>query len=278
MGEPIEEVEFFIEKDYPLVFAHRGYSIRYPENTIIAFEKALEAGADVLEMDLWYTADNVVVVHHDPTINRTTDGIGNVTDMTFEELKKYDAGHYFTPDGGESFPFREMGIRIPSLQEVIDTFPEAYLNLEMKAGDRKMGRLLAEIVQENDLKDRVLVASFHNRPLQEFRSILPDVQTSASQREVRRFYIASFLRLGFLTSRNYEAFQVPVRHGNIRLDRRRFINRAHRAGVRVIYWTINDRRQMIELFQKNACGIVTDDLFKAVQTAREFNQKVREND
>ncbi len=272
MGQPIEEVDFFIEKDYPLVFAHRGYSIRYPENTIIAFEKALEAGADVLEMDLWYTADDKVVVLHDSTIDRTTDGTGGVKEKTLDELQEYDAGYTFTLDDGETYPFRGEGIRIPSLEEVIEEFPDAYLNLEMKARDEKMGRLLAEVIEEHGIEDRVLVASFHNRPLREFRERVPEAQTSASRSQVRNFYIFSHLRLGYLLAYPYQAFQIPLRHGNIRLDTESFIKKVQTAGVRVIYWTINEREKMIELFKKNACGIVTDDVSTAVEVVREIKE------
>ncbi len=272
--KPIEEVDFFIETERPMIFAHRGYSMHYPENTILAFKKALEAGADALEMDLWYTSDGTVVVHHDPTVKRTTDGEGYVQNMTFDELREFDAGYSFTTDGGQTFPFRNTGVHIPSLEEVFKEFPDAYFNLEMKARDEKMGRLLAEIIEKHDMGDRVLAASFFCEPLQEFRRLLPDVQTSASRREVRGFYITSVLRLSFMFPHQYEAFQIPLRYGNVQLDRNSFIRSAHRSGLRVFYWTINDRDQMIGLFQKNACGIVTDDVSTAVQVIRDIENGV----
>jgi glycerophosphoryl diester phosphodiesterase len=110
--------------DQLLNIAHRGGGRLRPEATLPAFENALSVGADVLEFDLHASSDGVVVVIHDETVDRTTDGTGAVQAMTFAELRMLDAGYEFTPDGGQTFPYRGMGIQIPTLVEVLAGFPD----------------------------------------------------------------------------------------------------------------------------------------------------------
>ncbi|HDH09983.1 MAG TPA: glycerophosphodiester phosphodiesterase, partial [Chloroflexi bacterium] len=101
----------YLTSDRPLVMAHRGAGLA-PENTLVAFQKALDLGADVLELDVHATKDGEIVVIHDETVDRTTDGRGAVKDFTLEELKRLDAGYHFTPDGGVTYPYRGRGITI----------------------------------------------------------------------------------------------------------------------------------------------------------------------
>lgn len=112
-------------RDWPVNFAHRGASGLAPENTLEAFRIGVEAGARGLELDAHMTLDGEVVVLHDPTVDRTTDGSGAVAEMPLADLRRLDAGYRFSPDGGSSYPYRGRGLRIPTLAEVYDEFPGA---------------------------------------------------------------------------------------------------------------------------------------------------------
>src|SRR5919107_2807685 len=120
--------------EWPVNLAHRGASALAPENTIEAFRLAVGAGAGGLELDVHMTRDGQIVVIHDPTVDRTTNGSGAVSEMTFDELRRLDAGHTFSPDGGPTRPYRGRGIRVPTLEEVLEGFPDVAVNIDLKDG------------------------------------------------------------------------------------------------------------------------------------------------
>ena len=113
----------FFESEGPLVVAHRGGSALWPENTLRAFQAATTLGVDVLEMDLHSTADDVLVVCHDASLDRTTNGTGAIREQTHSKVRALDAGYHWTNDGGASYPFRGKGFRVPTLEEVFQRFP-----------------------------------------------------------------------------------------------------------------------------------------------------------
>ena len=125
----------FLAGGNPLVMAHRGGQGLWPPNTLFAFERAVEMGADILEMDIHASADGVLIVHHDDTVDRTTNGSGAIRDHTLTELKELDAGYHWSADGGETYPFRGKGMRIPTLEEVLEAFPKTRLNIDIKPDD-----------------------------------------------------------------------------------------------------------------------------------------------
>ena len=114
------------------MIAHQGGDGLWPGNTLYAFEQAAALGVDVLEMDLHITKDGVLVINHDETVDRTTDGTGTIEDMTLAELKALDAGYDWSKDGGQTFPYRGMGLTIPTLEEIFQTFPEYHMTIEIK--------------------------------------------------------------------------------------------------------------------------------------------------
>src|SRR3712207_1049608 len=122
-----------IRGDWPVNLAHRGASALAPENTIEAFRLAVETGAGGLELDVHMTRDGHIVVIHDATVDRTTNGSGAVSEMTLHDLRGFDAGYHFSPDGGPSRPYRGRSVRVPTLGEVLEEFPEVAVNIEIKA-------------------------------------------------------------------------------------------------------------------------------------------------
>ena len=162
-----------------LKIAHRGYSARYPENTLIAFAKAVEAGADMIELDVHCSKDGHLVVIHDGRIDRTSDGTGRVADKTLAELRQYNYAN-----GRASFGF----VKIPTLAEVIDQVGNRVpLNIEIKSDPpRRLETVegLAELLELKDFKERAIVSSFDHRALAEMKRLAADIKTGMLTDEV----------------------------------------------------------------------------------------------
>lgn len=244
---------------WPANCAHRGASARAPENTLEAFRLAVEAAASGLELDVHLTRDGEVVVIHDPTVDRTTDGSGAVAGMTLDEVRRLDTGYSFSPDGGQTFPYRGRGVRIPTLAEVYEEFPDTCVNADIKEAQPGAEEAVLSVIQDAAAEGRTLVASTDHAVLRRFRKVSGGlISTGASRREIAAFYASSRLHLEALVSPAYEALQVPVEHRGIKLVTPRFVRAAHSRGVRVDVWTINDAAEMRRLLDLGVDVIMTD--------------------
>lgn len=255
--KPIESHPFFIP-DNVRVMAHRGGRKLWPENTVTAFGGAVALGVDVLEMDVHGTKDGAIVVLHDDTVDRTTDGEGFVRNFLVSEIKALDAGYRWSPDNGITYPYRDQGILMPTLEEVLKAFPKSYYNIEIKQSQPPIVTKVCEMLRDHDATERVLVASFNPDTIQAFREACPEVATAASEDEVRILFFLSLLHLEGIYSPKAEALQVPEYFGRIHLVTRRFVNAAHRCGMEVHVWTVNDLDDMRRLLDLNVDGIITD--------------------
>jgi glycerophosphoryl diester phosphodiesterase len=245
----------------PLVIAHQGGDGLWPGNTLYAFEKALETGADVLEMDAHITKDGHIVLIHDETVDRTTDGEGSVDDMTLEELKHLDAGYDWSGDDGQTHPYRGQGIRIPALAEVFERFPQMRYAIEIKRSGIPMEQPLCDLIRLYNMQEKVLIASFHDASMQTFRTTCPEVATSASRGEVTKFVILGKIFLSGLVAPGYQSIQPPYdpeESYNIPIMTRRFIREAHAKNIRVEPWTVNDPDLMRQYIGWGVDGIITD--------------------
>jgi glycerophosphoryl diester phosphodiesterase len=247
-----------LEDDWPVNFAHRGASARAPENTLEAFRLAVEAGASGLELDVHVTRDGEVVVIHDPTVDRTTDGSGAVSAMTLEEMRRLDAGYDFSPDGGRTFPYRGRGLTVPTLAEVYAEFPDARVNADIKEAPGAEEAVL-RVMRGAGAEGRTLIASTDHPVIRRFRRVSEGrVATAASRREIAAFYFLSRLRLEALVRPQYAALQVPVEHHGITIVTPRFVAAAHSRGVRVDVWTINEVAEMRRLLDLGVDMLMTD--------------------
>lgn len=242
----------------PLVMAHQGGADLAPSNTMAAFRNAAQMGVDVLELDVHTTKDGVVVVIHDATVDRTTNGVGSVHDLTLSELQKLDAGYRFSPDNGQTFPFRGQGVAIPTLQEVLSVFPALRINIEIKQANPPMEQAVAELIQQASAQNRVLVVASNQDVIERFRALMPDVATGASESEVRGFFYAQTLRVSAFYRPTADALQVPENFGNIQVLSPHFVQAAHACEVAVHAWTINDPEAMRRLLAMGVDGIITD--------------------
>jgi glycerophosphoryl diester phosphodiesterase len=245
----------FFESQRPLVFAHRGGCALGPENTLAAFDLGLQAGADGLELDVHLSADGVPVVHHDDLLDRTTSDSGPLAACTAAELARVDAGCRFTL--GDDFPFRNQGVGIPSLREVLRRYPEVPIVIELKTVAPELGEAVAREVRLADAVDRACVAGFGDRSVAAARQALPEMASSASRAEVRLAVIRGFARLPVRRAR-YGGYQVPERNGRVRIVSPRFIRSAHNAGFKVHVWTVDEEPDMRRLLEWGVDGLISD--------------------
>jgi glycerophosphoryl diester phosphodiesterase len=249
----------FLDADRPIAFAHRGGAALWPENTLAAFRGALGLGLRWLETDGHMTRDGVIVLCHDAGLERTTDGAGLVRDHTLAELRELDAGWRFSTDGGRSFPWRGKGLTIPTLEDVLALGDDVRVNLEIKQRAPSMARPLWDLVRRLGAEDRILVAAEQDPLVRELRAVSGGrVATSAGRREVTAFWLAVRTGLDRLLPIHYDALQVPVRSGRLRIVDERFIAAAHRRGIQVHVWTIDEPSEMRALVALGVDGIMTD--------------------
>ena len=244
----------------PVNIAHRGGRDVGPENTLAGFQEALRVGADVLELEVHLTADRHLVVIHDDTVDRTTDGTGLVREMTLQEVKGLDAGYRFTRDGGKTYPYRGQGVGVPALGEVYEEFPGVPVNIEIKEAQPDIERALLQVIEEAEAADRTLVVSGNSGIIRRFREASGGrVATGSSATEIAVFELLRRLRLSRFLGPSYQALQVPEGYRNIlRLVTPSFVRAAHQLGVRVDVWTVNTEPDMRRVLGHGVDGIMTD--------------------
>jgi glycerophosphoryl diester phosphodiesterase len=239
----------------PLLMAHRGGSLLAPENTLLAFRRAVEWWqADVLEMDVQATREGEPVVIHDETVNRTTDGRGAVASLSLEQVLGLDAGYRFTLDGGRTHPFRDRGVRIPTFREVVHALPATRINVEIKDG-RAQERMW-EIVHEARAAHRVLIAAGRRRNRSRFGTYAGP--TSAAAEELYSFYALHRARLARLFRPAVDALQMPEEYHGRPILTPRFLEEAHAHNLAVHVWTVDQEADMRRLLRLGVDGIITD--------------------
>ena len=250
------------------VIAHRGYSGRYPENTMLAFEKAAELPIDAIELDIHTTRDGRIVVIHDPTLDRTTDRTGRVLDFTYEELRKADAGYRFDPDGRKEYPFRGQGLEVPLLEDLFKRFPRMRFVIEIKQTLPALEEPLYRLIRKYRLSERVIVASEHTDPLARFRSMNPLVATNFSREEAKSFYRMFRLHLASFSKPEGDALQIPESYNGRSVITPEFVANVKRKGLTLHIWTVNDPADMRRLIDTGVDGIISDFPDRLLQVAR----------
>jgi glycerophosphoryl diester phosphodiesterase len=233
----------FFAPSRPRIFAHRGLAIDAPENTLLAFERALQVDAGYLELDVHASSDGAAVVSHDPNLQRLAGTADTIASLTLAELQTIDLGQ------GQTFS---------TLGEVFTAFPDARFNIDIKA--KAAVPAVVAAVRDTGAVDRVLISSFSGRRRRAAIRQLPGVATSASSTLIVFAVLWAKLRIRpllRLTLSGVHAVQIPVESG-IQLATRPMIDEFHRAGVEVHIWTINDRATMERLLELGVDGLVTD--------------------
>jgi len=277
LSAPPIESRPFLAGPSPLVFAHRGASAAAPENTLEAFALALEMGADILELDVHATSDGVVVVIHDETVDRTSNGSGRVAALTLADLRSFDFGYDFSPDGGSTFPYRARDVRIPTLDEVFERFPRARVNVEIKQTVPDILDRVWAVVRQRAAEDRVLI-TVPSEAISRW-SLLSGGRTAlAVDGDAARRFVGSVVAKADPPYRpEADVLQLPLQwkvgFTTIRLDTSEIISRAHAAGLRVDYWTIDDEPTMRRLIGLGADAITTNRPDLAVKVLQDLGRR-----
>lgn len=241
----------------PIAFAHRGGAKRWPENTLLAFRNAADLGYTHIETDIHETSDGHIVCFHDPTLERTTNGHGNLRDYTLAELRQLDAGHNFVEDG--AYPFRGADARIPTLEEALELGPQLHYNLEIKPNDPTLPRRVWEFIEHHGIHDRVLVASEHDEMTEGFRKHSRGrVATSPGRKGALEFWGRVLLGAWKHAMFSFDALQIPHTVRGMNVITPRFVEAAHHHGIQVHVWTIDDPSEMDELLGVGVDAIMTD--------------------
>lgn len=251
----------FFSGPRPRLFGHRGAAGMAPENTLISFERALHDGATAIELDVQESRDGTIVVLHDDTLERTTDGVGPVRGKTFAQLIELDAGFRYTPDG-RSYPYRSRSIRIPALEEYLSRFPQAKTIVEIKKLEPESLERLVDLIESVDAIHRVLLASESDVIMEHLRHLISDrglpVPTGCSYKEIFGFFQRLWGAAPVFPKTLGHALQIPCAYEGKTLITQETVAAAHDLGMEVHAWTINDPDQMEQLFSWGVDGIVTD--------------------
>ena len=247
---------------------HRGARGLAPENTIASFQRGVAEGVDAIELDVCLSLDDEVVVIHDSTVDRTTDwreqnkAPGEVSNLRYAELKELDAGYRFSMDEGATFPFRGRGAAVPRLIDVLECFPEHLFTVELKQA-RQIQYIPRVVEAVRPFADRVVLASFSQTILNTARKLAPELPTSFSAREMRYFYLLTRGGLGRIFRAPGVVIQAPLysdyeRNRGRRVVDGRFLRAAHRRGLPVSAWVVNELEEMRRLIDEGVDGITTD--------------------
>lgn len=237
-----------------LVIGHRGNRAHSPEDTLESMHEAVALGVDALEFDLHVTRDDVAVVHHDATLERTTSGQGALASRALAELAEVDAGYRFTTDGGRSFPWRGRGVRIPTLDAVLESFPALPMILEIKTPAAT--ETVRCTVMRHNAAHRVIVAGFDARSVDPL--IGSPMALGASTRDLLRL-LPNALFGGQGAPAAFRAACIPPSHNGVPVPIAAYARLMRRRGGVTHVWTVNDPRTAMRYWQLGVQGIITDD-------------------
>ncbi len=262
---------FFAGLAPTLHISHRGGAALAPENTMAAFSRAArEHRTDMLETDVQMTRDGALVVCHDPTVERCTNGSGEISSMTLDQVQSLDAGYSFSRDGGRTFPFRGRGIRVPSLAEALRAFPTIRWNIELKASSPGIEDAFAKLVRHENIANRVCCGSEDDVLGARIVAALP---------EACHFYPGNALAEFVLAVRNarppplderYAVLDMPLEYLGVRLIDPALLEAARIHAKWINVWTVDAESEMRRLVAEGVGGIMTDrpDLLRRILDER----------
>lgn len=247
-------------RGWPIAFIHRGGGAVVPEDTVVGFKEGLKYGDAVIECDVHSSLDGELVVMHDDTVDRTTDGEGPIRELSYAEIRQFDAGYRFTSDNGTTFPWRGRGVTVPTLDEIFAEFPHQPVNVEIKTGNRPdIEHRIASAIEAAGAQSRTLVVSKSRATIQRFRQVSNHrIATASSRPELLAYWLLSLLHLTKLIDPAYQALQPPEKYKGIPIVTPGFVRAAHDQNLRVDVWTIEDEADMRRLLSFGVDGIMTD--------------------
>lgn len=303
----VENNPFIVGKgELPMIAAHRGGSINNPENTLLAFREAVTTiGVDIIESDLYLTADGYLVYNHDSYIDETCNVNGDISldevkvlcedeskrhyieDMTLAELKQYNFGYYFEDKDGNRIykdveDIEAAGLQIATVDQLFDMFyesnPDLLFIVEIKNGGdkgREACRILADALEAYpEYKDQIVIGTFNDEIEQELKTNYPDLLRGAPTGSAAKFVLTQYLGVNIFDNGDFACLQIPLSYDikgiNIPLDSKSLVKRAHRRNIAVQYWTINDPDEMRMLIEMGVDCIMTDDPVLLAEILEEY--------
>ena len=291
----IENNPFVVGKgELPMIAAHRGGGNNNPENTLLAFKEAVNTiGVDIIESDLYLTADGYLVYNHDSYIDMTCNVNGDLSkdevkelckdennrhyikNMTLAELQQYNFGYYFENEDGVRIykdleDIEAAGLQIATVDQLFEMFYESHPDLmfivEIKdAGERgkEACRILAQTLDAYpDYKDRIVIGTFNDEIEQELKTNYSDLLRGAPTGTAAKFVLTQYLGVNLFDNGDFACLQIPLSYDvgiEISLNSKNLVKRAHRRNIAVQYWTINDPDEMRMLIEMGVDCIMTDD-------------------
>ena len=302
----VENNPFVVEAgNLPMIAAHRGGGDCNPENTMMAFRRAVtDYKGDIIESDLYLTKDGYLVYNHDSYIDETCNVNGDISldevkalcedssnrhyisDMTLAELESYNFGYYFEDENGERIykdaeNFAELGLQIATVEKLFDEFyesnPDLLFIVEIKnEGERgyESCRILYETLEKYpEYMDQIVIGTFHDEIEQELKEKYPDLLRGAPTGTAAKFVLTQFVGVNLFDDGDFACLQIPTSYDlgiEVHLNKKTIINRAHRRNIAVQYWTINDPDEMRELIELGCDCIMTDNPELLAQVLDEY--------
>jgi glycerophosphoryl diester phosphodiesterase len=259
----------FFSDSLPRIFGHRGSAGTHPENTMESFQAAADLGVRYLETDVHLTRDGEVVVSHDDNLERACGRPGVIAELDYREIATMDAGFSFTLDGVH-FPFREKGLRVPRLAEVLSAFPGTRFNIDLKPEQTSIIELTLKVIDAAGMRRMVLLTSEFQARLDEIRAAAPAIPSSLGY-----FEIAAFMQAMSARDAAYhppgDAIQIPTEYHSWKLATPETVEMAHRHGLEVHIWTVNEEAEMRAMLALGVDGIMSDFpalALKVIESAR----------
>lgn len=303
----VENNPFLVEKGgLPMIAAHRGGGANNPENTLLAFREAVKTiGVQILESDLYLTKDGYLVYNHDSYIDETCNINGDISleevealcedknnrhyisDMTLQELRQYNFGYYFEDENGvriykDAENYAELGLQIATVDQLFEEFyaeyPALMFIVEIKnSGDRgkEAARILAETLEQYPgYQDQIVIGTFNQGIEDELKEKYPHLLRGASTGSAAQFVLTQYLGVNLFDNSDFSCLQIPMSYEikgiELCLTAKTITRRAHRRGIAVQYWTINDADEMRMLIEMGVDCIMTDDPLLMKQVLEEY--------
>lgn len=250
----------------PMIIVHGGAKELYPENTALAFREISKLEIDAIEVDLALTKDNILITHHDLSIDRMTSGSGLVRELTYSRIRQFDYAEDF-PGIEKDYPYRGHPLAYPeTLENLFIKYPDYFYVIEIKDKEKAghmAADLLISLISKYAMEDKVLIASFDDEIINYFSHISKgELLLSTARKEATRYVLFEKLRMGLFYKPRTHVLETPLMEkiGNLQIDLStvHFIKEAHRHNMAVHYWTVNDRDEMERLISRGVDGIITD--------------------
>jgi len=253
----IPVLEYIENRKAPIKIAHRGGMFLYPENTLEAFHGSVDNyKVEMLEMDLQITKDNKVIVLHDPTLNRTTNGKGNVNDLSYEEISDFDAGYHFKDKKG-NLSFKGKGVKIPLFEDVLKQLSNTYLNIELKGNNPKLVEEIRPLITQYNAEEKILIGSGNYIQNKRVHLKLPNCGHYLSRPEIYLFGIFGGMGFGSKYWKKFQVAEVPLIYHGVHVYP--LMQKAARRMRKPIFvWGVNDKQSYDKLKEDGAAGIMTD--------------------